>query len=89
MSEYTYYCDSGHGWLAVKRVELERLGLLDKVSSYSYHKGRSVYLEEDCDLSMFLNAKRANGEYWTFNEVYHRGQSWIRSLQHYRNLVTA
>lgn len=54
---YTFHQDSGHGWLAVKRSELEQLGVLDKISSYSYTRGMTVYLEEDCDMSVFFRAK--------------------------------
>ena len=34
MSKYYFHVDAGHGWLAVKRAELERLNLLDKISSF-------------------------------------------------------
>lgn len=57
MKVYTFHCDGGHGWLAVKRSELATLGIADKVSSYSYQKGDTVYLEEDCDLTLFMDAK--------------------------------
>jgi hypothetical protein len=53
---YKYYQDPGHGWFAVKRAELIELGILDKVSGYSYIKGATVYLEEDCDASLFFKA---------------------------------
>ena len=48
-----YYIDPGHGWLAVKRKVLKDLGILDKITSFSYQKGDTVYLEEDCDLATF------------------------------------
>jgi hypothetical protein len=56
---YIFHTDPGHGWLAVKRKELIELGILDKVSYYSYQKGQTVYLEEDCDAALFFNAYRA------------------------------
>ena len=56
---YTLYSDPGHGWLAVKAVELKELGILEKITSYSYMRGETVYLEEDCDLSTFFEAYRA------------------------------
>ena len=55
---YTFHSDSGHGWLAVKRKELIEFGLINKISHYSYEKGETVYLEEDCDYSIFLAAYR-------------------------------
>jgi len=60
--KYVFHTDAGHGWLAVKRKELDELGILDKVSPYSYQKGGTVYLEEDCDASLFMDAKEAKGE---------------------------
>ncbi len=56
MKTYYMHIDAGHGWLAVKRKELADLGILDKISSCSYQKGKTVYLEEDCDVALFVNA---------------------------------
>lgn len=52
----TYFNDGGHGWFSVKREKLKSMGILDKISGFSYQKGKSVYLEEDCDASLFFNA---------------------------------
>jgi hypothetical protein len=57
MKKYIFHTDPAHGWLAVKRKELEELGLLDKISPYSYQRGETVYLEEDADMALFHNAK--------------------------------
>ncbi len=58
---YTIYSDPGHAWLKVRRVELSHLRILDKISTYSYQLGdRYVFLEEDCDLPIFLKAKCDN-----------------------------
>lgn len=54
--QYILHTDPGHGWLAVKKRELIALDLVDKVSGYSYVKGNTVYLEEDCDAALFFNA---------------------------------
>ena len=56
---YRFFEDPGHGWLEVTRAELERLGLLDKISGYSYQSidGLFVYLEEDSDLMKFAKAR--------------------------------
>lgn len=53
---YIYHTDPGHGWVAVKRQELIELGILDKISSYSYQRGDTVYLEEDSDAAAFVIA---------------------------------
>lgn len=56
-----HYQDPGHGWLAVKMDLIRKLGILGKISPYSYAKGQTVYLEEDCDASVFLDAAKAAG----------------------------
>jgi hypothetical protein len=53
---YRFYSDPGHGWLAVKFSELCDLGIENKISSCSYKHGGTVYLEEDCDMAVFLKA---------------------------------
>ncbi len=73
MKKYVFHSDAGHGWCAVKRAELKRLGILDKISHYSYQKGQTVYLEEDCDFTTFADAKEKHGEALTqesFRESY-------------------
>ena len=66
--KYRFIEDPGHGWLEVERAEIDRLGV--SVSSYSYIRGDKVYLEEDCDLSAFMQAKKAAGEPVEMNRVY-------------------
>ena len=56
-----FHSDTGHGWLAVKRKECEALGIMDKISSFSYQKGATVYLEEDQDIVTYINAQKALG----------------------------
>lgn len=51
-----WHVDSGHGWLEVNRKSLEKLGVDKKISPYSYQKGTKVYLEEDCDASIYFEA---------------------------------
>ncbi len=53
---YTFYSDPGHGWLEVQKKELEELNIFNKVSEYSYINNDLVYLEEDCDANIFINA---------------------------------
>jgi hypothetical protein len=63
-----FYEDPGHGWLAVPLPLLERLGLLDSISPYSYMRGLLAHLEEDCDASLFIKAAREAGIVLTFRE---------------------
>jgi hypothetical protein len=57
MSRYRFISDPGHGWLEVPVKELTTLGVAHLISSCSYVKGALAYLEEDCDMSVFLTAK--------------------------------
>lgn len=77
---YKFYEDPGHGWLAVKRVELVALDIADKITPYSYQRGATVYLEEDCDADIFIKAKGGHVEYET---IYH-DRTPIRSYAPYQ-----
>ena len=56
-----YFTDPGHGWVSVKLQTLIDLGIADKVSYYSYMRGSSAYLEEDCDLGLLYQACDSRG----------------------------
>lgn len=68
---FTWLQDPGHGWLSVPVAYLmdvcsaEDIG---KISQYSYIKGKSVYLEEDCDAGIFIYAWKR--KYNTFHYVF-------------------
>ena len=79
------YTDPGHGWAKVTRAELKRLGLAEKISSYSYQRKDHVYLEEDCDLSVYLSALRDAGYNVSFRDYACRDRmSKIRGYDSYR-----
>lgn len=68
-----------HGWLAVPMQWLEALGIVGKISSCSYLKGGTAYLEEDCDSPEFRKAAEAAG-YRLFVDYRHTNdRSAIRS----------
>lgn len=81
--KYQYYVDARHGWIRVKREELQRLEIADKVSAYSYQMGEWVYLEEDRDGMMFDNAKKARGEAYETCEKYSE-RSCVRDKEKYK-----
>lgn len=81
----TIYSDPGHAWAKVSRTNLGAFGLLDKISTYSYQRGDFVYLEEDCDLGLYLQALKDAGISFAFREMVCRERSSkIRSYNHYR-----
>ena len=56
--KYIYYSDSGHGWIKVPFVELLRLNIAHKITSFSFHRGDYVYLEECNDYATFEKVKK-------------------------------
>jgi len=55
------HSDPGHAWLAVKTRELSELGIADKISQFSFVKGKTTYLEEDADMTVYVNAQKERG----------------------------
>ena len=74
-----FYADPGHGWAAVKLATANKLGFLEKVSPYSYIKGKTIYLEEDSDLCLYCNTIRENGNTFTFSSKHTNARHPIRS----------
>jgi hypothetical protein len=86
---HKFYSDNGHGWLSVKRQKLIDLGILEKISSYSYQKGQTVYLEEDCDAALYMDAyKEKFGILPEYNEIIIDVLSPIRSYEHFELVIT-
>jgi hypothetical protein len=87
---FTFYSDGSHGWLRVPAIKLEEYNITDKISRCSYIRGADVYLEEDCDAPVFINAYCAalgvsDEEFRTnIHWVYTDGPSPIRGYDSYR-----
>ena len=79
-----YFTDPGHGWVSVKLQVLRDLGIADQVSTYSYMRGSSAYLEEDCDLGLLYKACDAIGIKIDLTEKHTNNRSPIRSYAVYR-----
>lgn len=89
-SKFYYYQDPGHGWVAVPVSLLEKLNIAGDISTYSYQRGKTVYLEEDRDLTIFFNAYRAAyGVDPILISKYSDGRSRIRSYDHYHKPAVA
>lgn len=78
-----YYTDPGHGWFAVKRSVLRDMLLLGSISWYSYERGQTVYLEEDCDAMLFFNKAHELGIEVFITEKHTDKSHPIRSYDHY------
>jgi hypothetical protein len=57
-----HYVDPGHSWLRVPLKMLKKLGLANKISSFSYQRTEYAYLEEDCDMTVFMKAMEVKGQ---------------------------
>jgi hypothetical protein len=80
---YKYFQDPSHGWVEVPIAELRRLNVADKISRYSHRNGHLAYLEEDCDFSVWMEAKKAAGEEYNIVEHNTNNDSIVRSFKGY------
>jgi predicted nucleotidyltransferase len=78
---FTFIEDPGHGWLEVTTQDLARVGMTcQNFTRYSYRRGNTLYLEEDCDAPRFLEAwRRKNGGRPDVRPVY-QARTFIRDL---------
>lgn len=52
--KFDFYTDPGHGWLKVGFISIVKLDIVDKITDCSYRRGDNAYLEEDCDMVLFI-----------------------------------
>ena len=81
--QFTYHTDPGHGWVEVSIPDLISVGLTPvDFSQYSYRAGDYVFLEEDCDAAVFVNAFiQCNGARPQFREVHTDNDHPIRTYK--------
>lgn len=77
------YSDPGHAWGKVKRSMLHSLAVAHAISAYSYSRNDYVYLEEDVDLPLFVEALQRTGCRVVFKEKHSDKDSAIRSYTRY------
>jgi hypothetical protein len=77
------FADPGHAWARFPKARLEKLGIADKITKYSYQRGANAFLEEDCDLSLLMAALKQSGYEVKFKEAHTNRQSKIRSYSQY------
>lgn len=82
--KYKHYYDASHGWIAVKKSQLKELGIENKITEYSYMKGETAYLEEDCDATTLVKALEAHGIKAEFEAVDHGYNSPIIRYPRYK-----
>lgn len=83
--KYDFISDPGHGWLKVKRSELNILGIDQQITPFSYQRGEWVYLEEDGDAELFVQTKKARLQTVRYRERNaNRRASRVRNYDPYR-----
>ena len=80
----TILSDSGHAWGKVRRALLNKLGIEKLISHYSYQRGQYAFLEEDCDLSILINALDQNNIKYSFETRHTNKTSKIRGYERYK-----
>jgi hypothetical protein len=81
----TIYADAGHAWGKVNKALLNKLGIADKISHYSYMREGKAYLEEDIDLGILFNALDAEGIKYRIEDRFSHKTSRIRGYDAYKN----
>jgi len=77
------YNDPAHAWAKVNRTVIDELGIAYKITGYSYQRGTCVYLEEDCDLGVFIAAMKQRGYAVVLAHKHTNRRSRIRSYDSY------
>ena len=67
---FTKHNDAGHGWLEVSFEDLIDLNIQNKISNFSYIDSikNLIYLEEDCDMTLFMRS---------YKEKYNKGIAYV------------
>lgn len=88
-----FHSDLAHGWLQVPKKLVNRLNIGKHISGYSYHDKNNVFLEEDYDMGLFLQAigigvspetkDLRKAFFQSVPEIYTNNRSFVRTLKHY------
>ena len=56
--QFSFHEDGSHGWLEVSYKDITDLNIQNEISEFSYinRTTEKIYLEEDCDYTLFINA---------------------------------
>jgi hypothetical protein len=78
------HTDPAHGWGQVPHSLLKDLGITDQISTYSYLDNENAYLEEDCDLSLFMLSAKNAGLQIQITEKHTDHESPIRNKKRFK-----
>lgn len=78
--EIVVHCDPGHSWAAIpSNLIFENLD----ISECSYQDQNTVFLEEDRDLTLWLDELKKYEIKYCFKEIIYNSEAWIRNLGRY------
>lgn len=78
------YSDPAHGWMKIPRKELIKFNIEYKISSCSYQRKDFVYLEEDMDMTTYINALKEKGIVFDVKIFHGNKRSKIRNYESYK-----
>lgn len=78
---YTFHSDPGHSWLEVPYQDVIDTGIKFSTFSYFSHAKNCAYLEEDSDVSKFIQYLKDNNIEFEIKEEFIDYESPIRNLQ--------
>jgi len=82
---YNYYSDPAHGWMKVPISHFKKYNIdPNKITMFSYMRNNHAYLEEDCDMTYFLNALKEKGINYKIYEYSTNKSSKIRSYERFQ-----
>jgi hypothetical protein len=81
--EINFMADPSHGWGEIPIDLIQELGISGQISRYSYRRGDNAFLEEDCDLALFMQKAQAKGWTITFRERNFNHDCAIRNYPRY------
>ena len=84
--KFEMFSDPSHSWLKVPFHFLDDLKIKRRISHFSYRKGVFVYLEEDCDFRIFVQAMEDAGRSFEIVEKHSSRMSRIRSYHRYQSM---
>ena len=78
--QFTFHEDAAHGWLEVSYQDVTDVDIHNEISEFSYINRflEKIYLEEDCDYTLFMNAYKnkyekmpnvINGKYFEVSPI--------------------
>lgn len=81
MEKFTFHADPGHAWLEVPIRVANRVMLdVSDFSRYSFIRGGTLFLEEDCDAALFISCWEQYVGPILIEEKFSHYEHWIRAL---------